>query len=85
MVPHIQTGYHVSRPTLRVHSLVHFRVRTFTLYHATSDASTNTQADSDSGLLPFARRYWESQLISFSSGYLDVSVPWFASLIHVFS
>ncbi len=33
--PHIQTGYHVSRPTLRVHNLCIFVYGTITLYRRT--------------------------------------------------
>ncbi len=65
---------------------VHFGVRD---YHPVPsdfpDRSTNTQADSDSGCSPFARRYWGISVDFFSSGYLDVSVPRFASLTYVFS
>ncbi|EFE07775.1 hypothetical protein CIT292_08808 [Citrobacter youngae ATCC 29220] len=68
--PHIQTGYHVSRPTLRAHNHVHFCVRG---YHpvpsAFPDRSTNTHADSGSGLLPVrSPLLGESRLISFPRG-----------------
>ncbi len=76
--PHIQTGYHVSRPTHRAHSMCIFCVRgCHPVSRAFPDASTNTHTDSGSGLLPrsLAATGGESRLISFPRGYLDVSVP----------
>ena len=46
-----------------------------TLYRAPFQTLPLTHADSGSGLLPFARRYWGISVDFFSSGYLDVSVP----------
>ena len=57
--PHIQTGYHVSRPTLRVHSLCIFVYGTFTLYRATFQTLPLTHTLIQTlGSSPFARRYW---------------------------
>ena len=65
--------------------LMHLRVRGC---HPVSrdfpDASTDAQADSGLGCSPFARRYWGISVDFFSSGYLDVSVPRFASFDYVF-
>ena len=74
--PHIQTGYHVSRPTHRAHSM-HFCVRgCHPVSRAFPDASTNTHTDSGSGLLPVRSPLLGGISVDFfSSGYLDVSVP----------
>lgn len=57
--PHIQTGYHVSRPTLRVHSIDVFMYGTFTLYRATFRTLPLTlMLIQTLGSSPFARRYW---------------------------
>ena len=74
--PHIQTGYHVSRPTHRAHSMCIFVVRgCHPVSRAFPDAS-NTHTDSGSGLLPVrSPLLGESRLDFFPSGYLDVSVP----------
>ncbi len=86
MVPHIQTGYHVSRPTLRVHNLCILVYGTITLYRRTFQTVPLTHKLIQTlGCSPFARRYWGISVDFFSSGYLDVSVPRFASLTYVFS
>ena len=57
--PHIQTGYHVSRPTLRVHNLCIFVYVTVTLYRATFQTLPLTHKLIQTlGCSPFARRYW---------------------------
>ena len=57
--PHIQTGYHVSRPTHRAHSLCVFVYGTFTLYRATFQTLPLThKLILALGSSPFARRYW---------------------------
>ncbi len=74
--PHIQTGYHVSRPTLRVHSKCIFVYGTITLYRRTFQTVPLThKLIQTPGCSPFARRYWGISVDFFSSGYLDVSVP----------
>lgn len=84
--PHIQTGYHVSRPTLRVHNLCILVYGTITLYRRTFQTVPLThKLIKTLGCSPFARRYWGISVDFFSSGYLDVSVPRFASLTYVFS
>lgn len=57
--PHIQTGYHVSRPTLRVHSLCILVYGTITLYRRTFQTVPLTHKLIQTlGCSPFARRYW---------------------------
>src|SRR5690606_10658664 len=57
--PHIQTGYHVSRPTLRVHSMCAFVYGTITLYRRTFQTVPLThKLIQTPGCSPFARRYW---------------------------
>lgn len=57
--PHIQTGYHVSRPTLRVHSKCAFVYGTITLYRRTFQTVPLThKLIQTPGCSPFARRYW---------------------------
>ncbi len=74
--PHIQTGYHVSRPTLRVHNLCILVYGTITLYRRTFQTVPLTHKLIQTlGCSPFARRYWGISVDFFSSGYLDVSVP----------
>ncbi len=70
----------------RVHSLCIFVYGTFTLYRATFQTLPLTHKLIQTlGCSPFARRYWGISVDFFSSGYLDVSVPRFASLAYVFS
>ena len=70
--PHIQTGYHVSRPTLRVHNTCDFVYGTITLYRRTFQTVPlphmliQTLGCSATGGI---------SVDFFSSGYLDVSVP----------
>ncbi len=57
--PHIQTGYHVSRPTLRVHNLCVLVYGSITLYPATFQTLPLThKLIQTPGCSPFARRYW---------------------------
>ena len=57
--PHIQTGYHVSRPTLRVHNLCILVYGTITLYRRTFQTVPLTHKLIQTlGCSPFARRYW---------------------------
>lgn len=57
--PHIQTGYHVSRPTLRVHNLCDFVYGTITLYRRTfQTVPLPHMLIQTLGCSPFARRYW---------------------------
>ena len=57
--PHIQTGYHVSRPTHRAHSLCVFVYGAVTLYRATFQTLPLTHKLIQAlGSSPFARRYW---------------------------
>ncbi len=84
--PHIQTGYHVSRPTHRAHSMCIFVYGAVTLYRAPFQTLPLTHTLIQAlGSSPFARRYWGISVDFFSSGYLDVSVPRFASLTYGFS
>ena len=74
--PHIQTGYHVSRPTHRAHSTCAFVYGAVTLYRAPFQTLPLTHMLIQAlGSSPFARRYWGNLGYFFSSGYLDVSVP----------
>ena len=57
--PHIQTGYHVSRPTLRAHSMCIFVYGAVTLYRTTFQTLPLTHTLIQAlGCSPFARRYW---------------------------
>ena len=57
--PHIQTGYHVSRPTLRVHNLCILVYGTITLYRRTFQTVPLTHKLIQTlGCSPFDRRYW---------------------------
>ena len=74
--PHIQTGYHVSRPTHRAHSMCIFVYGAVTLYRTPFQTLPLTHTLIQAlGCSPFARRYWGISVDFFSSGYLDVSVP----------
>lgn len=57
--PHIQTGYHVSRPTHRAHSICIFVYGAVTLYRAPFQTLPLTHTLIQAlGSSPFARRYW---------------------------
>ena len=57
--PHIQTGYHVSRPTHRAHSMCIFVYGAVTLYRAPFQTLPLTHTLIQAlGSSPFARRYW---------------------------
>ena len=57
--PHIQTGYHVSRPTLRVHNVCILVYGAITLYRRTFQTVPLTHTLIQTlGCSPFARRYW---------------------------
>lgn len=57
--PHIQTGYHVSRPTHRAHSMCIFVYGAVTLYRAPFQTLPLTHTLIQAlGCSPFARRYW---------------------------
>ena len=57
--PHIQTGYHVSRPTHRAHSMCIFVYGAVTLYRAPFQTLPLTHTLIQTlGSSPFARRYW---------------------------
>ena len=57
--PHIQTGYHVSRPTLRAHNMCIFVYGAVTLYRTTFQTLPLTHTLIQAlGSSPFARRYW---------------------------
>ncbi len=57
--PHIQTGYHVSRPTHRAHSTCAFVYGAVTLYRAPFQTLPLTHMLIQAlGSSPFARRYW---------------------------
>ncbi len=69
--PHIQTGYHVSRPTLRVHSKCIFVYGTITLYRRTFQTVPLThKLIQTPGCSPFARRYWGISVDFFFLGVL---------------
>jgi len=56
---HIQTGYHVSRPTHRAHSMCIFVYGAVTLYRAPFQTLPLTHTLIQAlGCSPFARRYW---------------------------
>ena len=74
--PHIQTGYHVSRPTHRAHSMCIFVYGAVTLYRAPFQTLPLTHTLIQA--LGCSRSLAATGGISvdfFSSGYLDVSVP----------
>ncbi len=74
--PHIQTGYHVSRPTHRAHNMCNFVYGAVTLYRRPFQTVPLPHMLIQAlGCSPFARRYWGISVDFFSSGYLDVSVP----------
>ncbi len=76
--PHIQTGFHVPRPTLRRSPcFLTFVYGAITLYWPHfPEGSTNTQADSGYWADPRSLAATEGISVDFfSSGYLDVSVP----------
>ena len=57
--PHIQTGYHVSRPTHRAHSMCIFVYGAVTLYRAPFQTLPLTHMLIQAlGSSPVARRYW---------------------------
>ena len=57
--PHIQTGYHVSRPTHRAHNMCIFVYGAVTLYRAPFQTLPLTHTLIQAlGSSPFARRYW---------------------------
>lgn len=57
--PHIQTGYHVSRPTHRAHNMCIFVYGAVTLYRAPFQTLPLTHTLIQAlGCSPFARRYW---------------------------
>ena len=75
--PHLQTGFLVSRPTLRTQNIQCLRVRDF---HPLScnfpDASTNTQYPLWPWASPLSLAATQGISVDFfSSGYLDVSLP----------
>ncbi len=73
--PHIQTGYHVSRPTLRVHNLCIFVYGTITLYRRTFQTVPLTHKLIQTPAAPRSlAATGESRSISFPR-VLDVSVP----------
>ncbi len=75
--PHIQTGYHVSRPTHRAHSMCIFVYGAVTLYRAPFQTLPLTHTLIQLWAPP-PRSLAATGGISvdfFSSGYLDVSVP----------
>ena len=77
--PYVQTGYHVSRPTLRS-SYIHLRIRE---YHSVSSAfpCSSTCTYMTFGLFPFrSPLLWKSLLISFPQGTEMFHFPWFASI-----
>ena len=74
--PHIQTGYHVSRPTHRAHSTCAFVYGAVTLYRAPFQTLPLTHMLIQA--LGSSRSLAATGGVSvdfFSSGYLDVSVP----------
>ena len=74
--PHIQTGYHVSRPTHRAHSMCIFVYGAVTLYRTPFQTLPLTHTLIQAlGCSPFARATGGISVDFFSSGYLDVSVP----------
>lgn len=57
--PHIQTGYHVSRPTHRAHNVCIFVYGAVTLYRTPFQTLPLTHTLIQAlGSSPFARRYW---------------------------
>ena len=72
--PHVQSGYHVSRPT-RFHNLCLFVYGAITLYRQAFQL-VPLKHKLLKGWSPFARRSTKGISVDFfSSGYLDVSVP----------
>ncbi len=75
----------MSRPTHRTHDLCILVYGAITLCCATFQTLPLTHKPIQVlGSSPFARRYWGISVDFFSSGYLDVSVPRFASCHYVF-
>jgi hypothetical protein len=79
--PHLQTGFHVSRPTHRTQRTAPFQIRGYhPLWPAFPDRSPITQHDTRAGLFPVrSPLLGESRLISFPAGTEMFQFPAFAS------
>jgi hypothetical protein len=79
--PHLQSRFHVSRPTLRTQLITPFRIRGHhPLWPAFPDRSPMTQRDTRAGLLPVrSPLLGESRLISSPAGTEMFQFPAFAS------
>ena len=84
---HIQTGFHVSRPTRRAPLKHLFAYRTITAYgRPFQSCSTKMFSVDDAGLLRFrSPLLTESRLISFPTGTEMFQFPAFASCAYLFS